>query len=174
MGAIIGILFVGVLIVRHFTTITVINRRVIGVPFAKMIYTDATGGKLLVCRTLNIQGKPDYIFENYITSKLIPLELKSSTLKADLPYDGDLYQLIVYFLIIEAVYKKKPPYGMLVYSNKSFRVRNTAALRKQAKSQIKDMRLMLDGASVISDCYQSYAKCRYCTARKTVCSMPLK
>ena len=86
---------------------------------------------MLVADKWNLQGKPDMIFETWILRRLIPLEIKSGWLKDKSPHLGDLYQLVVYFLLIEAVYGKKSPYGKLVYANKTFKIRNTRKLRKK-------------------------------------------
>ncbi|OON99592.1 MAG: hypothetical protein ATN35_11810 [Epulopiscium sp. Nele67-Bin004] len=152
----------------------VIDKQEIGVRGAKIIYADENGGKLLVAPNLNLHGKPDYIFKKLFS--LIPLELKSGTLKSDTPHMGDLHQLVVYFLIIEEVYKKRPPYGKLVYKNKTIVVKNTKQLRKETLNQIELMRKMLDGETIIKEdgCYKTYAKCKSCVCRDTVCDRPKK
>ncbi len=79
--------------------------------------------------------------------------------------------LVVYFLIIEEVYNVKPPYGKLVYQNKTIKVKNTRKLRKKALRQIEIMRVMLKGYKM-KHCYKDFVKCRNCICRETVCKMP--
>ncbi|MGL6174053.1 MAG: CRISPR-associated protein Cas4, partial [Cellulosilyticaceae bacterium] len=139
-------------------------------PLATPIYSDEKGTKLLVAPKADLQGKPDYIFKTWFRKKYIPLEIKSSMIKEDYPHEGDLMQLVTYFLIIEEVYGKKPPYGKLVYKNKTFKIRNTLTLRMTLKKTIRQMRGMLKGN--INRCSEpSYIKCKNCICQYTVCEV---
>ncbi len=144
------------------------DKRDCGVKHANVIYSDEEGCKMLVSRELELRGKPDMIFETKIGKELIPLEIKSGTLKDEMPHQGDLYQLYIYFILVEECYNKRPPYGKLVYANKTFTVRNTKACRQEAMEIVDDMRSMLDG-EYEPECEPSFSKCRYCVARATVC-----
>lgn len=139
-----------------------------GEKFASMIYTDETGGQLLVSEDLDLQGKPDYIFETWFRRKYIPFEIKSGKAKEDTPHEGDLMQLLAYFLLIEEVYGKRPPYGKLVYSNKTFKVRNTLRHRTRIKRTLEEMRQMLREGSEPRTT-QNYLKCKNCICQYTVC-----
>lgn len=161
-------LTVGILLFRP--TITKKNKQTLGVPLATPIYSDEKGTKLLVAPKVDLQGKPDYIFKTWFRRKYIPLEIKSGMLKEDYPHEGDLMQLIAYFLIIEEVYGKKPPYGKLVYKNKTFKIRNTLALRMTLKRILRQMRGMLkENVNVCSE--PSYIKCKNCICQYTVCEV---
>ncbi len=149
-------------------TIKVKNKKEIGVNGASLIYTDEKGCKMLVAEKWNLQGKPDMIFETWILRQLIPLEIKSGWLKDKSPHLGDLYQLVVYFLLIEAVYGKRPPYGKLVYANKTFKIRNTRKLRKKVLQIISNMRKMLEG-QLKPKAEPDYMKCKHCVCKGTVC-----
>ncbi|MDA3731453.1 hypothetical protein PBV87_08180 [Niameybacter massiliensis] len=140
----------------------------VGLPFARMIYTDENGGKMLVSEEYDLQGKPDYIFKTFLTGRYIPFEIKSGVAKEDLPHEGDMMQLLAYFLLVEAVYGKKPPYGKLVYSNKTFKIRNTYKHRLMVKNTLRDMHLMLEGKYKTNET-KSYIKCRNCICQYTVC-----
>lgn len=139
-----------------------------GERFASMIYTDETGGKLLVSETLDLQGKPDYIFMTWFRRNYIPFEIKSGKVKEDEPHEGDLMQLLAYFVLIEEVYGKRPPYGKLVYSNKTFKVRNTIRHRMKLKNTLKEMQGMLKGHYTPCET-QNYLKCKNCICQYTVC-----
>lgn len=149
-------------------TIRVKNRKEIGIKRASSIYSDEKGTKMLIAQDLGLQGKPDMIFETWILRSYIPLEIKSGKLKDDMPHEGDLYQLIIYFILVEAAYGKRPPYGKLVYANKTFKVRNTARLRKMALKKVEEMRAMLDN-KYQPQATPNHMKCRHCVCRETVC-----
>ena len=144
-------------------TISVKDRREIGVKRASAIYKDEKGTKLLVAERLALQGKPDFIFETWLLRRYIPLEIKSGKLTEDQPHLGDVYQLVAYFLIIEEVYGKRPPYGKLVYANKTFTIRNTARLRANLKRTMKQMREMLEEE------YKPIATPDFMKCKHTVC-----
>ena len=77
-----------------------------------------------------------------------------------------MMQLLAYFLLVEAVYGKKPPYGKLVYSNKTFKIRNTYKHRLMVKNTLRDMHLMLEGKYKTNET-KSYIKCRNCICQYT-------
>lgn len=149
-------------------TIRCKNKPVTGMAWGRMVYSDEKGGKLLVSTTYDIQGKPDFIFKSLLSRRYIPFEIKSGQCKANYPHEGDLMQLVAYFVIIEEVYGKKPTYGKLVYQNKTFIVRNTLSLRIQLKQTLRQMRQMLEGRRGL-DPEPSYIKCRNCVCQHTVC-----
>jgi len=140
-----------------------------GQKFASLIYTDEKGGTLLKAPSYGIQGKPDYIFKTFFRKKYIPYEIKSGTHKEKDPHEGDLMQLIAYFLIIEEVYARRPPYGKLVYANKTFKVRNTKAFRKKLLGYVEEMEETLEKGPQ-SPCSKSYIKCKNCICKDTVCT----
>lgn len=149
-------------------TISCKQKKQIGVSRATAIYLDEKGVKMLIDEDLGLQGKPDMIFETWILRKYIPLEIKSGKLKDNEPHLGDLYQLVAYFILVEKVYGKRPPYGKLVYANKTFKVRNTARLRKEVIGVMHEMRQMLDGKKKVK-CQSDYMKCKHCVCKDTVC-----
>ncbi|MGL4800177.1 MAG: CRISPR-associated protein Cas4 [Cellulosilyticaceae bacterium] len=149
-------------------TISVKHKVQRGQPFATMVYTDEKGGKLLVAESHGLQGKPDYIFRSAWTGRYIPFEIKSGKCKEDVPHPGDLMQLVAYFIIIEEVYESRPKMGKLVYSNKTFKVRNTRKLRRELIQTLKEMRGLLEGDLEVA-CEPSYIKCKNCVCQQTVC-----
>ena len=136
-------------------------------PFlCRQIYADGQGGKLLRCQKHDLRGKPDYIYKNIITGRIVPMELKSGEVD-DTPHYGDLMQLAAYFLIIESAMDKKPKKGYLRYKNAMFKVKNTAKLRKTLLNVVADMREML--ATGEGKANPSFVNCRHCVAKGTVC-----
>lgn len=157
-----------VLIIALRPPYTIKYKKDLGVRWASPIYSDEKGNKLLVAAKLELKGKPDYIFKTWFLKKYIPLEIKSGTLKDDIPHLGDMYQLVAYFLIIEEVYGKRPPYGKLVYNNKTFKIKNTYKIRKQLQQTLTQMRKMLDGKTTL-EAQPSFIKCKHCICQQTVC-----
>lgn len=148
--------------------ITEKNKREVGIKRASMIYSDEKGTKMLYGEKLGLQGKPDMVFETWLLRKIIPLEIKSGRLTEEMPHLGDIYQVVAYFLIIEEAWGKRPPYGQLVYSNKTFKIRNTRKLRKAVKQTINEMRAMLAEEYHPSPA-TDFMKCKHCLCRETVC-----
>ncbi len=124
--------------------------------------------KLLKSKTHNVKGKPDFIYKRVFGRALIPIELKSGTIgDSPLPRQGDLMQLVAYFLIIEEEFGCKPRKGLLVYKDWMFRVRNTRRLRAKLKNTLEQMRTALETHETSSQ--PSYIKCRSCICKGTVC-----
>ena len=103
--------FLGLLYVLLRPSIKVYHKVQTGEKFASLVYTDETGGKLLVSEEWDLQGKPDYIFKKWFRNQYIPLEIKSGKAKEDWPHEGDLMQLLAYFILVEEAYGTRPPYG---------------------------------------------------------------
>ena len=136
-------------------------------PFlCRQIYVDGQGAKMLRSEKHDLRGKPDYIFKNIITRRIVPMELKSGEV-ADGPHHGDIMQLAAYFLIIEEAMGARPKFGYLRYKNAMFKVKNTLRLRKALLATVADMREML--ATGKGQANPSFVNCRYCAARGTVC-----
>ena len=136
-------------------------------PFlCRPVYQDGKGGKLLRSEKHNLRGKPDFIFKNMLTGRLVPMELKSGEI-ADTPRHGDIMQLAAYFLIIEEAMGVRPKKGYLRYKNAMFKIKNTARLRRALLAVVADMRQML--ATGEGQANPSFAHCRYCAANGTVC-----
>ena len=125
-------------------------------------------GKLLYSAKYDLRGKPDYIFKKRLGGATVPVELKSGSIKDDpLPHPGDLLQLAAYFLLLEDIYGKRPPYGWLKYSDYMFYVRNTRKIRKEVKQTMADMRKMLEDGEGTPNA--SFVNCRHCICNGTVC-----
>ena len=141
----------------------------------KLIYADQKAtrkqkdfGKLLYSKKYDIQGKPDYIFQKRFGNAIVPVELKSGSIRDDnFPHPGDRLQLATYFLLIEDVYGVRPKYGRLVYKDYMFDIRNTIKIRREVRRTLANMRQMLQTGQGKANC--SVAGCRYCICKGTVC-----
>ena len=125
-------------------------------------------GKLLYSAKYELQGKPDYIFQSPVLKKVVPVELKRGVIdEEEMPHHGDLLQFGAYFLILEDVYGQKPPFGRIVYQDYMFEIRNTAKIRNEVLSTMKEMREMLQYG--VGKAKPSFATCRPCVCNGTVC-----
>ena len=143
------------------------QRKSSGIPGGRIIYTDTRGwGKLeqpLYDATLGLTGKPDYLVER--DEKIIPIEVKSGR-APEAPYDSHIFQLAAYCLLVERTYQKRPPYGIIHYSNRDFSVEYTqelesALLELLAGMQRNGMR------KEVPRSHSEQARCVKCGFRKT-------
>jgi CRISPR-associated exonuclease Cas4 len=135
-------------------------RAATGLPWAPVVYHDAdawTPERPLVARRLGLVGKPDYLIQ--MRGRLIPVEVKPGRNAAH-PYESDLMQLAAYCVLIEETTGAAPPYGLLRYAERTFRLSYTARVREEVLTLLDEMRNALD-----NDCDRSHddpARCRGC------------
>jgi CRISPR-associated exonuclease Cas4 len=135
-------------------------RAATGLPWAPVVYHDAdawTPERPLVARRLGLVGKPDYLIQ--MRGRLIPVEVKPGRNAAH-PYESDLMQLAAYCVLIEETTGAAPPYGLLRYAERTFRLSYTARVREEVLTLLDEMRNALD-----NDCDRSHddpARCWGC------------
>ena len=114
-----------------------------GMPDGKIIYAD--GGRWgkpaqpLYDADLGLTGKPDYLVRK--GQVLIPVEVKS-TWAPPAPYESHKLQVAAYCLLVQAYYGKRPPYGLLRYRNRTFRVNFNQEIEKQVLDVLEEIRLL--------------------------------
>lgn len=148
------------------------QRRDAGLPGGRVIYTDTRGwGRLersLFYPALELTGKPDYLVEK--NGQIIPVEVKSGR-APDAPYDAHIYQLAAYCLLVEKVYRKRPPYGIIHYENRDFAVDYTRELEASLLDLLADMKR--DAVrNEVPRSHEQAARCAQCGFRK-VCDQSL-
>lgn len=97
------------------------QRRRIGVPRGRAIYQDhhEERGRVLQARSLPLRGRPDLLVAQ--GGAIIPVEVKTGrTPRA--PHPGHVLQLLAYCLLVEEQYAARPPYGLLRYPEREFRI----------------------------------------------------
>ena len=135
-------------------------RAATGLPWAPVVYHGAdawTPERPLVARRLGLVGKPDYLIQ--MRGRLIPVEVKPGRNAAH-PYESDLMQLAAYCVLIEETTGVAPPYGLLRYAERTFRLSYTARVREEVLTLLDEMRNALD-----NDCDRSHddpARCWGC------------
>lgn len=135
-------------------------RRKTGLPWAPVLYQDTNGGvveKPLFAKKLGLTGKPDYLIEQH--GATIPVEVKPSR-RASLPYESDLMQLAAYCVLVEETTGQAPPYGLLRYAERTFRLDYTPQVRLDLFALLDEMREALDD----DDCPRSHDEPRRCMA----------
>jgi CRISPR-associated exonuclease Cas4 len=138
-----------------------------GLPGGRVIYNDtrAWGAPLqepLFSRDLGLTGKPDYLVE--MNGLIIPVEVKSGR-TPEAPYDSHIYQVAAYCLLVDKLYGKRPPYGIIHYPNRDFAVDYTSALENSLLDLLAEMRRD-DGRSEINCSHAEPARCVRCGYRK--------
>src|SRR5579862_1492003 len=89
-----------------------------GLPTRDILYADV-GSTFpqpapLISKRYRLSGKPDYLVR--VKDGIAPVELKSSrSPSSGRPYDGHLFQLAAYCLLVEDVYRVSVPYGLVRY-----------------------------------------------------------
>lgn len=143
-----------------------------GLPGGRVIYTDTRAwGKVekpLFSQELGLTGKPDYLVEQ--NGRIIPVEVKTGR-TPEAPYDSHIFQVAAYCLLVEKTYGKRPPYGIIHYSNRDFAVDYTPLL----ESSLLDLLAELGRDETRTNIQRSHddaARCRKCGFRK-VCDQSL-
>lgn len=114
-----------------------------GLPDGRIIYADSgRWGKPpqpLYDAELGLTGKPDYLIRKDQT--IIPVEVKS-TWAPPAPYESHRLQVAAYCLLVQAYYGKRPPYGLLRYRNRTFRVNYDADIENQVLEVLEEIRML--------------------------------
>jgi CRISPR-associated exonuclease Cas4 len=136
-----------------------------GLPEGRLVYTD-TGGwrrpeRPLYARRLLLNGKPDYLVDS--GDDIIPVEVKSGRAPQQ-PYASHVLQLGSYCLLVEEAYRQRPPYGIIKYADRSFRVNYEPALEEELLRTINLMRADLAAGRAPRRHNEPY-RCRACGYR---------
>jgi CRISPR-associated exonuclease Cas4 len=138
-----------------------------GVPGGRIIYTDARGWgpveKPLYDPELGLTGKPDYIVEQ--GKQVIPVEVKSRRAPEG-PYDSHIFQLAAYCRLVDVVYGKRPPYGILKYANRTFAIDYTPELEASLFKLLTELREQ-ERLKEVDRSHESAARCQACGYRST-------
>ena len=143
------------------------QRKSAGLPGGRVIYADphqwGAVEKPLYDALLGLTGKPDYLVKQ--GHQIIPVEVKSSR-APQAPHDSHIFQLAAYCLLVERTYKKRPPYGILHYSDRTFAIDYTQGLESALLDLLAEIRIQERSG----DCPRSHeipARCAHCGYRST-------
>lgn len=144
------------------------RQKAAGLPSGRIIYNDSGAGERveepLYDAALGLVGRPDYLIEQ--GELLIPVEVKSGR-AAEAPYDGHIYQLASYCLLVERVYGKRPTHGILRYANRTFAIDYTQDLEASLLALLEEMHAQ-ERRKEVDRSHESPARCRACGFR-SVC-----
>jgi len=146
------------------------SRRSSGLPGGRIIYTDTRSwGKVeksLYDPETGLTGKPDYLIDQ--RGKLVPVEVKTSRIP-EAPYDSHIFQLAAYCLLVQRSYEKRPPYGIIHYSDgsnnsRSFAVDYTPALERALLDLIAEIQSTQLNREVARS-HENAVRCLHCGYR---------
>lgn len=117
-------------------------KRRMGLPPGQIVYADAENWKKphkpLYDSSLGLTGKPDYLIRTEDVT--IPVEVKSTWAPYS-PYDSHIMQLAAYCFLVEHTTGIRPPYGLLRYHNRTFKIRYGEQLETDLIEIIHTIRL---------------------------------
>lgn len=140
-----------------------------GLPAGKIVYSDTSRWqkqeKPLISRKYGLVGKPDYVVvvRKGRRKLTIPVEVKSRK-SPDAPYDSHRLQLGTYCLLIEDLYKQRPPYGLLHYQDETLQIPYTNELRNGVLAAAEAIRRSRTASSV-SRQHEDAERCYGCGYR---------
>jgi CRISPR-associated exonuclease Cas4 len=141
------------------------QRKEAGLPGGRIIYTDTRAWgeveKPLYDAQLGLTGKPDYLVEQ--NGQIIPVEVKSGK-APDAPYDSHIYQIAAYCLLVQRGMGKRPPYGIIHYSDRDFAVDYTPELENNLLDVLAEMRRD-EVRSGVARSHEVPARCHRCGYR---------
>ncbi len=137
------------------------QRKTLGLPEGRVLYSD-TGPRReslepLFAEDLNLVGKPDYLIES--KEGLVPVEVKSGRTPSR-PFESHIYQLAAYCLLVTRNYRKRPPYGIIQYPQKSFAVDFTSELEEDLRALLTEMR----AGSALGELHRSHEQPGRCAS----------
>lgn len=137
-----------------------------GLPAGDIIYTDSgawiANDAPLFAPDLRLTGKPDYLIERP-QGDIIPVEIKSSRAPAE-PWEGHVFQLAAYCLLVEEHYGVRPPFGIIQYQDQAFEVDYTIELEEDLLDLLAEMREARFMGELDRD-HNDWPRCQHCSMR---------
>jgi CRISPR-associated exonuclease Cas4 len=144
----------------------------VGIPEGRIIYSDPGTWKkntrALYDAALGLTGKPDYLIKQ--NGVIIPAEVKSGYAPRS-PYDSHVMQLAAYCLLVETTFGARPPYAILRYRNRTFKLPFTPELEEEVCGLITEIR-RCKTRDDIPRSHENPARCGSCGYRQ-VCDQRL-
>ncbi len=136
-----------------------------GLPRGRVVYVDSRAWhrppQPLRAPRYGLVGRPDYLVR--LGRAIVPVEAKPSR-EAEEPYTADILQLAAYCLLVEESYGRAPPYGLVVYRERTFEVPFDAGLRRALLDTLAAMRRAERRRDVPRD-HDEPARCAACSMR---------
>lgn len=140
-------------------------RRESGLPSGDVLQSDTGAGgapgRPLYSARYGLAGTPDYMVRT--ARGLVPVEVKPGRTE-DEPHESHLLQVLAYCLLVEETEGKRPPHGLLRYSNNTFQVDYNKETRAYLISVLEEMRRAA-GMMEVDRNHDNPARCRACGYR---------
>lgn len=135
-----------------------------GLPAGRVIYLDTAHlrrqERALYDPATDLAGKPDYLVDQ--GGGIVPVEVKSG--KAPFtPHPAHVMQLAAYCLLVEATYQRRPPHGVLQYSDRAFAIPYNNSVRDMVFDTLAGMRRA--GSRPPDRSHESVGRCAKCGYR---------
>jgi CRISPR-associated exonuclease Cas4 len=145
-----------------------------GLPFRNIFYADVGStfpqSEPLTSQRYGLGGKPDHLVR--LTDGIAPIEVKSCRAPASgRPYEGHLFQLAAYCLLVEDVFGAPVPHGLVNFEDRSIQVDFAPSLRASLLALLDEIRAAKRGEELHIH-HDRPGKCRSCGFR-TVCGESL-
>jgi CRISPR-associated exonuclease Cas4 len=147
--------------------ISISQRRLanLGLPKGRVISLDTLDLKQpdrpLYDAVFHLTGRPDYLIEQ--ARSVIPVEVKSGRAPAS-PWPGQVLQLAAYCRLVHASTGRRPPYGVLKYSDRAFAVDYSDSLETNLRNVVDEMH-HAQGMEMERS-HESPGRCRGCGYRQ--------
>lgn len=139
-----------------------------GLPSGQIIYADTSrwlpSERPLFSAEHQLSGRPDYLIQN--RRDLIPIEVKSSSAPASGPYHAHLMQLATYCLLVEENHGRRPPFGIIHYTDHTLQIEYTKALEYALLDTLDAMRQALEEQDAPRN-HKQAGRCAHCGYRYT-------
>lgn len=136
-----------------------------GLPAGRIVAQDTLGprrtGETLYDPVLDLAGRPDYLVEQ--GDRLIPVEIKSGRSHAG-PRPSHRLQLAAYCRLVESVYARRPPHGILQYADQAYAIDYTRGLEQELTRTLEALRA--DLGRPLDRSHESPERCRACGFRE--------
>ena len=137
-----------------------------GIPEGRLVFQDADRRlelhRPLMSLRYRLIGKPDYLVET--SQGIVPVEVKSHDALSSGPYPSDISQLTAYCVLVEDATGVAPPYAIIQYANRPWRIQFTRQMRKELLWVIDEMRSAHQSQSVHRN-HKQPGRCRACGFR---------
>ncbi len=143
------------------------NRAASGLPQGRVVYVDSRRWQRppapLRAPRYSLVGRPDFLMQD--GKAVIPVESKPGRGAAQ-PYEGDLLQLAAYCLLVEETYGVTPPYGLLVYRERTFEIPFDRDLRDHLLDILDEMAAAWEEGEEVHRDHDEAVRCARCSMRE--------
>ncbi len=127
-----------------------------------VVFADSSGeARLLESKILPLRGRPDYVTKQ--DDAVIPVEVKAGRTPKE-PYDSHVLQLAAYCYLVEETYQQRPPYGIVSYPDRQFRVDYSERLENRLVRTLLRIELAQRTGDVHRD-HEIRGRCLGCSRR---------